>query len=270
MQSVYSPSVEKYLQELSLTSRPSTIVSARQILREFLAFVDPRDIRQSVINYLADCKKRGLSMRTIEHRRIRLVAFYKSLDVKLNIPRFRFVKPIPEVYTAGEIAALLKHARDPRQYWLFRTLWQGGLREQEARWLEYADVTDVITVRQHGPWTPKTHSARRVVVPHELIAGLKSLPPIKKSPLVFPNRFGRPNNCFWGALKQTAEKAGLDPAKCFLHKFRTTFCTGLLRGGLPLMDVQRLMGHRDLASTQAYMALLPDTDLTAKIEALWK
>ena len=99
-------------------------MSARQILREFLRFADPRDIRQSVIDYLPDCKKRGLSMRTIEHRRIRLVAFYKFIDVKLSVPRFRFVKPIPEVYTPDETSALLRHARDQRQYWLVPTRWR--------------------------------------------------------------------------------------------------------------------------------------------------
>ena len=38
-----------------------------------------------------------------------------------------------------------------------------------------------------------------------------------------------------------------------LHKFRRTYATRLLRSGLDLSTVQKLMGHSDLASTMRYL-----------------
>ena len=44
----------------------------------------------------------------------------------------------------------------------------------------------------------------------------------------------------------------------FLHKFRSTYATTLLRNGVDIRTVQKLMGHSDLGSTMRY--LRPEED----------
>jgi site-specific recombinase XerD len=53
--------------------------------------------------------------------------------------------------------------------------------------------------------------------------------------------------------------------KAHPHTFRATFCTTLLRQGVPIPDVMRLMGHKDVASTMRYMAVLRRSELREKI-----
>jgi site-specific recombinase XerD len=54
-------------------------------------------------------------------------------------------------------------------------------------------------------------------------------------------------------LKTVATRAGMDPDTCWLHKFRATFATHALQGGIDLRTVQSWMGHTDLASTMRYL-----------------
>jgi len=48
------------------------------------------------------------------------------------------------------------------------------------------------------------------------------------------------------------------------HKFRHTYAT-ILRDGVDLISVQKLLGHNDLASTRKYLRALEPDDLLTKI-----
>ncbi len=46
----------------------------------------------------------------------------------------------------------------------------------------------------------------------------------------------------------------------FLHKFRHTFATGHLRGGVDIRTVQAWLGHRDIKSTMVYLKGIQSKD----------
>jgi integrase/recombinase XerD len=50
-----------------------------------------------------------------------------------------------------------------------------------------------------------------------------------------------------------------------LHKFRHTYATTLLRDGVDLVSLQKLMGHNDMDSTRKYLRALEPADLLKKI-----
>jgi Phage integrase family len=52
-------------------------------------------------------------------------------------------------------------------------------------------------------------------------------------------------------FKSTVERAGLNPAEYYLHKFRATFATTCLQAGIDLKTVQQWLG--DLPSTVRYL-----------------
>jgi Phage integrase family/Phage integrase, N-terminal SAM-like domain len=82
-------------------------------------------------------------------------------------------------------------------------------------------------------------------------------------------RRGQPDRHFLRTLKLIAWTAGLNCGFCktdiglcrqgptcerwFLHKFRATYATMQLQGGVDLRTLQVLLGHKDLASTMRYL-----------------
>jgi integrase/recombinase XerD len=91
----------------------------------------------------------------------------------------------------------------------------------------------------------------------------------KLSDLVFPAPGGGPNGHMLRQLKAVATWAGMDPDACWLHKFRATFATHALQGGIDLRTVQSWMGHTDLASTMRYLRPARGEKVQAQVEALW-
>jgi integrase len=83
--------------------------------------------------------------------------------------------------------------------------------------------------------------------------------------LILPKE-GKPDGHMLRTLKRQVRAVGLKCGKCdgclvkarecenwYLHKFRSTYCTKLLRSGLDIRTVQQMMGHGDLASTMRYL-----------------
>lgn len=75
---------------------------------------------------------------------------------------------------------------------------------------------------------------------------------------------------YWQALLKTlAKRVGLDPAAVTPHILRHSFATECLDDGLTLRDVQELLGHTSVATTQVYTHVRP-ADLAAKVRARTK
>lgn len=263
--------VEEYLQEIALLRKPSTHNRSQQILIEYLPFATEQP-KQGVLAYLKSCKDRGNDNHTLENKRVRVAAFYRQkLGLKIGVSKIQFLVRKPEVYTQAEIDAMFAAACDQRQLLWVKTLLQAGLRKQEAMYLEYGDLLDDgIQVVGHGTWSPKTHEERTVRVPRALIAGLRALPRIGGSNLLFPTAKGNVCLHMLRTMKRLGRKAGLNPVDVWLHKWRANFATTLLRGGMPLVDVSSQLGHSKISTTQRYLALLSDETMLDRVEAIWK
>ena len=56
--------------------------------------------------------------------------------------------------------------------------------------------------------------------------------------------------------------------KCHLHRFRHTFAVNHYVANKDLLNLQRIMGHKDLSTTiNVYLRWLPDTELQSQINA---
>ena len=54
-----------------------------------------------------------------------------------------------------------------------------------------------------------------------------------------------------------------------LHDLRHTFGTQAIRG-FKIHEVQRLMGHRHITTTERYLHYAPDADAADRLSALWE
>ena len=82
---------------------------------------------------------------------------------------------------------------------------------------------------------------------------------------------GRPGEPICGTslcrrFLSAAERAGLPRLR--LHDLRHTFGTQAIRA-FKIHEVQRMMGHRHITTTERYLHYAPDPDAAAKLTALW-
>jgi integrase len=260
---------------------------------EFLAITGKEyadEINEHVIKqYHREMSRRGRSKRTLHNRDANVKSFlrYCGCDTK-GLPKPpKYDKTMPEIYTDDELSSLFRSITDPKHNLLYRLLLGTGLREQEAMYLEWDDVhTQTKTLRVHSKpnwdFRVKDFEERSLPLSEDLLARLlkyKARYPAGKGPIF--DRSGQPDGHMLRTLKRLAREAGLGCGVCdgckaertecerwYLHKFRATYCTKLLRSGLDLRTVQQMMGHSDLTSTMRYLRPAENEQTQARINTI--
>lgn len=76
-------------------------------------------------------------------------------------------------------------------------------------------------------------------------------------PWLFPNpKTGKPFQSIFHAWDSARRKAGLSDVR--IHDLRHSFASALVNNGVPIYDVQKLLGHRDIKTTERYAHLAPE------------
>jgi integrase/recombinase XerC len=142
---------------------------------------------------------------------------------------------------------------------LLETLYSAGLRVSELTGLGVDDVdleSGVATVRGKGRRErlallgPPAVEALGLWLPERAaLAGARA----KSQPALFLNRNGTRLSArsVGRLLEKYLKQAGLDP-RTSPHTLRHSFATHLLDAGAGIRDVQELLGHRSLGTTQIY------------------
>jgi integrase len=167
----------------------------------------------------------------------------------------REVKPFKEadartrVFSAAEVQCILDAAvSDPPFRAMILTALYTGLRKGELRALRLTDLHDgFIHVRKE---TSKGNRGRRVPIHPDLAPVMGSLE--QKGPFLF-HLDGEPFNDDeirhrWSRLRRDAK---IDDG--WFHDLRRTAGTAAMRRGLGTGMIQRLLGHRQAATTERYL-----------------
>jgi integrase len=179
-----------------------------------------------------------------------------------------------EEYTREELDKFFAACK-PDEHLLFTFFLESGFREKEVSTLPWSDLnltTGIVKVQKRPEYgfTPKNRMSRSVKLPTVLAARLtiwRSQNLTAK--LVFPSLIPDvPDGHMLRRLKQVAKRAGLNADEWWLHKFRATYATGLLRGGMDIKQVQVLLGHRDIGSTMKYLAAIHVERMGTQIDSI--
>ena len=240
-------------------------LSDLQDFKKFIANKD--DINESDIkNYLIDLDHRGLVTSSIKRKLSALHQYFKFLQQEgiidtdpmefIQQPKYR--RPLPKIIREDEIARILDviealDYKDALRTKLFIYLLYGsGLRVSELISLKYNAFIDERFIRLMG----KGSKERTIPMNSHVLSLLQEWQKIApKSQWVFPG----PNiqkhvtrQRVFQIIKNITMMAGLDAKKVSPHVLRHAFATHILDHGADLMSVKRMLGHKDIATTEIY------------------
>jgi len=241
---------------------------------------------------------RGLAPRTRRSELGALRGFYNWLVLTgraltnpgAAVPSPRISAPPIEIYTPAESIAILDHTasltdlRGRQRHAIVATLRHTGMRSGELRTLRRADL-DLSAGR--AMVVGKGSRQRMVLLPPALCPILgqfvaRDRPLLPPSPLLLVNPHPLVTTPLSGfgmdALAREVELAGRGAGlggrgaglggRHYPHKWRHTFATEMVRAGVDIHVVQRLLGHAHISSTVGYTHLAID-DLRAAVTAVW-
>ncbi|XWK70876.1 site-specific integrase [Tunturiibacter gelidiferens] len=205
-------------------------------------------------------------------------------------PAPRYEEQSVEIFEDSDLKPLFASLTTEYDRLLFGVFLACGLREQEAMHLEWRSINwtaKTLRVQSNPRYDFKVKDAeqRDVPVPADLLNRLKAYRETHPTPkLIFGKRGGRddaPDGHLLRRLKGLARSAELSCGECegcagrnkecgfwYLHRFRATFITRLLRSGVDIRTVMKLSGHSDLESIMRYLRPSEDSSVQLAVNNL--
>jgi site-specific recombinase XerD len=172
---------------------------------------------------------------------------YANINPCLDVDLPKLIKTPPIFLSQSQYKKLHKSIPNKFDRALLDFYILTGCRKSEATAIEIKKHLDLdkrlLTIPQ-----AKQNDFRRIYIHDQLLEAIKTLLNVKKSNgCLIPLKSAR----VYKRLKKYMKDAGLGHLK--LHSLRHTFGTWLAKEGVPLRDLQELMGHHDPRSTLVYV-----------------
>ena len=229
-----------------------------------------------LLAFLSSLKEKGYASATLARKVAAVKSFFHWLtaeglvkvDPTDNLDSPKVGKTLPRTLQPDEVDSLLlaptgrTGPESVRDSAMLRLLYATGMRVSEMMSLNVEDVdlaSDYVRClgkagrERHIPYDQRTHqvldeylqSARPILTRHH------------ETPALFVNHRGErlTRQGFWLILKGHARSAGL-PGSITPHTLRHSFAIHLLSNNANLRDVQELLGHANIATTQIYTQMV--------------
>lgn len=216
--------------------------------------IEVEEIR-TYLHYLIT--ERKLAFATVNQTLAGLRFFYREVlgqaELKLRVPAKRTGR-LPEPFSREEVERLLAAATYPKHRVLLMTDYATGLRGKELVRLRPEDIhSDRMLVRVNQG---KGRKDRYTLLSPRLLQELRDYwRAYQPGEWLFPNRDRSgpmPGSTAQRTFLTVKQRAGIKHGRG-LHTLRHSFATHLCEAGVPLPVIQRLLGHRYLATTMKYL-----------------
>ena len=233
--------------------------------------------RATILDFLLFLKERDYATSTVARKIAAVKSFFHwmtaqgvvSRDPTADLESPRVSKYLPRAISVADVDTLLLQPgltaapEALRDRAMLTVLYATGMRVSELVALDVDDVRGELTddgragVRARGKagkerQMPIDSPATRIILRDYLQRGRPRLTADAAEPALFLNHRGQrlTRQGFWLILKAYARSAGI--ADITPHTLRHSFAAHKLKGGANLRDVQQLLGHASISTTQIY------------------
>lgn len=258
--------LEAYLTALTIQGRSEKTIERYQYeLGKMMSAVKIPTRRITVYHlrrYLADEKERGLADSTLEGKREVISAYFNwlarecliSQNPVSNLGPIKCRKKVKDLFTDADIERLKTSTTRKRDKALICFLLSTGARVSEVCGLnrDSIDLTNM-ECKVLG----KGNKERKVYLDSVAIMTLEDY--LKErgddAPALFASRTG--SRLFPGGVRAMLKVLEHDSGVTNVHphKFRRTFCTTMLRRGMPIQEVATILGHEKIDTTMKYLVI---------------
>lgn len=227
--------------------------------------------KENITSYLAHKKEQNLRNTSLAMIFAAIHFFVKEI-IRSNacdeIKTPKKEKYLPTVLTKEEIKALIDSAENKRDKLIIELLYSSGLRVSELcnLKLENIDINEKLLKVKGG----KGNKDRLVVLSEKWITvyvdfAKKFFKKVQKE-YVFCKHNGKPlsSDTIQRIIKESAKRANITK-HVSPHTMRHSYATHLLQAGTNLREIQTLLGHSNIATTQIYTKV--DTKELKKIKS---
>lgn len=243
------------------------------VLNSGVSAIEAMDQSQ-IQSYIKALKDSGISASTILRKLSSIRSYFKFLihikeissDPTENLEAPKNERKPPSILTVSEINRLMDQpiGKDPksiRDKAMLELLYGSGIRVSELIGLNFGDlnIEDGTIVCRSSDKERTTMVGDKVI--HYLKIYLKEGRPHlvrdRGETSLFVNFHGRrmTRQGFWKIVKHYTRKAKIDK-DITPHTLRHSFAIHLLRKGTDIQELQQILGHSDLSTTQMYIQLM--------------
>lgn len=278
-------SLDEFLDFLAVEKGASsnTIAAYKNDLQQLADFIGQNGAswsaldRSAIQDFILDLKQRGYTETSVARKVAAVRSFFAFLAAEGTVPSNpteglsspRVGKSLPKAITPNEVDELLEQPsrratpEAKRDRAMLEILYATGMRVTELVSLD----TDNLNLDPRSPYvrclgkgakerTIPIHDQAMESLTDYLEDGRPALVRNKDERALFLNRRGErlTRQGFWLILKGYARSANLS-TDITPHTLRHSFATHMLRGGMPLRNVQEMLGHANISTTQVYTHL---------------
>lgn len=244
---------QHYLNYLKLRNLSNkTIKSYTKIIEDFLKSSNNIS-NEEVKAYLIKSINKKQSTSYIKQKYAALKILFKILNKsqEFNLPIYRKESKLPEVLNKLEVKQIINSINNLKHKLMIQFLYSGGLRVSELINLKTKDIDterNIIYIRQ-GKGAKDRISLFPQSIKKEFLKYLLAYNP--QNYLFESNRLKKYSS---KSIEKILTKASLKSLnkKTRPHVLRHSFATHLLEQGIDIRKIQKLLGHKNLRTTQIY------------------
>ncbi len=272
----------------------NTIAAYRNDLAQFLQYlagqgIDPQQPnwslvdKESIVGYILNLKEREYTSSTVARKVAAVKSFFHYLlaegiikdDPTTTLDSPKVKKRLPKAISRGDIERLLAApaggvtAKSQRDHALLELLYASGMRVTELVSLDVPDI-DLASGTVRVPGKKSVSKERTIEIGDQALdsvrlylnRGRDQLMRAPEERALFLNHRGQrlTRQGLWLIIKHYVDQVGI-AEDVTPHTLRHSFAAHKLSQGKSLQDIQRLLGHANISTTQIYQQVNQEADL---------